>query len=151
MARMHSRDKGASGSKKPLKKSVPTWIRYKPKEIELLIGKMAKEGKSPSQIGLILRDTYGIPDIKTSTGKKITKILAEKNQLQDVPEDLRALIKKAAMIRKHMEENKLDRTALIGLQLTESKIKRIVKYYKKSGRLPIEWKYDPSKSSIYLE
>lgn len=151
MARMHSRDKGASGSKKPLKKSVPTWIRYKPKEIELLIGKMAKEGKSPSQIGLILRDTYGIPDIKTSTGKKITKILAEKKQLQDVPEDLRALIKKAAMIRKHMEENKLDRTALIGLQLTESKINRIVKYYKSSGRLPVGWKYDPSKSSTYLE
>ncbi|MBW2971551.1 30S ribosomal protein S15, partial [Candidatus Woesearchaeota archaeon] len=117
----------------------------------LLIGKMAKEGKTPSQIGLVLRDTYGIPDVKTVAGKSITKILGEKKLLQAVPEDLRALIKKAAMIRKHMDDNKQDRTALRGLQLTESKIKRMVKYYKTSGRLPVDWKYDPRKASTYLE
>ncbi len=151
MARMHARSKGVSGSKKPVKKTVPGWIRYKPREVELLIGKIAKEGKSPSQVGLHLRDTYGIPDVKTLTGKKITKILKEKNLLTEVPEDLRSLIKKSALIRKHMAENKQDNTALLGLQLTESKIKRLVKYYKISGRLPISWKYDPSKSSTYLE
>ena len=35
MARMHSGKKGKSGSKKPSKKKVHAWIRYKPKEIEL--------------------------------------------------------------------------------------------------------------------
>jgi small subunit ribosomal protein S15 len=151
MSRMHSRDKGISGSKKPYKKTSPTWIRYKPKEAEMLIAKMAKEGKAPSQIGLVLRDTYGIPDIKTITGKSITKILAEKKLLPDVPEDLRELIRKAALVRKHLEENRQDKTALRGLQLTESKINRIVKYYKTSGRLPMDWKYIPSKASTYLE
>jgi len=151
MGRMHSRDKGTSGSKKPFKKTVPTWIRYKAKEVELLIGKMAKEGKQPSQIGLVMRDTYGIPDVKALTGKSITKILEEKKVLHEVPEDLRALIKKAAMIRKHLDENRQDKTALRGLQLTESKIKRIVKHYKESGRLQVTWKYDPSKASTYLE
>jgi small subunit ribosomal protein S15 len=151
MARTHSRAKGVSGSKKPVKKSVPGWIRYKPKEVELLIGKLAKEGKSPSQIGLYLRDTYGIPDVKTLAGKKITKILDEKKLLTVVPEDLRALIKKAALIRKHLEENKQDKPALLGLQLTESKIKKLVKYYKLSGRMPVAWKYDPNKASTYLE
>ena len=151
MARMHSRDKGVSGSKKPFKKSVPTWVRYKPKEVELLIVKLSKEGKTPSQIGLYLRDTYGIPDVMTFTGKKITKILGEKKLLPDVPEDLRALIKKAAKIRKHREDNRQDKPSLRGLQLTESKIKRLVKYYKRVGKLPIAWKYDPSKASTYLE
>ena len=151
MARMHSRAKGISGSKKPLKKTLTTWVRYKPKEVELLIGKMAKDGKTSSEIGLVLRDTYGIPDVKTLTGKNITKILAEKKLTAEVPEDLRALIKKAAMIRKHMEDNKQDKPALRGLQLTESKINRLVKYYKGTGRLPIKWKYDPRKASTYLE
>ena len=151
MARMHSRDKGSSSSKKPFKKTVPTWIRYKPKEVEMLIVKMAKEGKPPSKIGLHLRDTYGIPDVKTLTGKSVTKILEGKNLLSEVPEDLRELIRKAAMIRKHLEDNKQDKTALRGLQLTESKIKRLSGYYKQSGRLPIDWKYIPSKASTYLE
>ena len=43
MARMHSRKKGKHGSKKPAKKSTPSWTRYKPKEIEMLIAKLAKD------------------------------------------------------------------------------------------------------------
>jgi small subunit ribosomal protein S15 len=151
MARMHSRAKGVSGSKKPFNKTVPTWIRHKPKEVEILIAKMAKEEKTPSSIGVQLRDSYGVPDVKVLTGKKITQILKEKSLLTEVPEDLRALIKKAVMLRKHLEENKQDRTALIGLQITESKINRMVKYYKNTARLPANWKYTESKASTYLE
>ena len=131
MARMHSRKKGKSGSKKPIKKSVPVWSRYKSNEVELLITKLAKEEKSGSQIGMILRDSYGIPDIKSVTKKKIGRILKEKDLVKDIPEDLMALIKKVFLIRKHMEENKHDYTGLRGLQLTESKIKRLTKYYKR--------------------
>ena len=47
MARMYSRKRGKHGSKKPAKKTVPSWTRYKPKEIELIIVKHAKEGKLP--------------------------------------------------------------------------------------------------------
>ncbi|NQU78930.1 30S ribosomal protein S15 [Candidatus Woesearchaeota archaeon] len=151
MARMHSRDKGVSGSKRPLKKTVPSWIRYKPKEVELLVGKMAKDGKTASQIGLHLRDTYGIPDVKTLSGKRITAIIIEKKLAPQVPEDLRALIKKAALVRKHLEDNKQDMPAFRGLQLTDSKINRLVKYYKRTGKLDVSWKYDPSKASTYLE
>ena len=151
MARMHSRKKGKSGSKKPVSRSPPTWIRYGSKEIELLITKLSKEGHSPSEIGIILRDTYGIPDEKRITGKKITKILKEKNLQTKIPEDLTALIKKAVKIIKHIEENKPDNTAKRGLQLTESKIKRLTKYYKKTGRLPSEWKYDPDKVKLLME
>ena len=82
MAKMHSRKRGRSGSKKPLHKTKPSWLRMKEKELELLIVKLAKEGKSSSVIGLELRDSYGIPDVKTVTGKRIQEILKEKGHEQ---------------------------------------------------------------------
>ncbi|HII71809.1 TPA: 30S ribosomal protein S15 [Candidatus Woesearchaeota archaeon] len=151
MARMHSRAHGQSGSKKPVQKKNPSWVRHNPNEVELLIGKMGKEGLTTSQIGMVLRDNYGIPDVKTLTGKNISQILAGKKLLPEVPEDLRSLIRKAAMIRKHLEDNKKDMPGKRGLQLTESKINRLVKYYKKTGKLSVDWKYDPMKASTYLE
>ena len=151
MARMHSRRKGKAGSKKPAKKAAPSWLRYKTKEIELLIVKLAKEGKTPSQIGTYLKDVYGIPDVSVIAKKGVTDILKEKKLLKEIPEDLMALMKKAVTLRKHLEENKKDRTALRGLQLTESKIKRIVKYYKRTKKLSVDWKYEPGKISLYLE
>lgn len=151
MARMHSGKKGKSGSTKPSKKEKPSWLNYKPKEVEMLVVKYAKEGMSPSQIGIQLRDQYGIPDVKTVTGSKITEILEEKELLNDIPEDLLALIKKRVRITNHLEENGKDMTAKRGLELTESKIRRLTKYYKKTGRLPKDWSYDPQKIQLYLD
>lgn len=151
MARMHSRAKGKSGSTKPVKKTQPSWLRYKAREVEMLIAKLGKEGKTASQIGLILRDTYGVPDVKTVTKKSVTGILIDKKLTHEIPEDLRALIRKAVFIRKHLEENHKDEPAKRGLRLTESKIGRLVKYYKESGKLQMTWKYDPKKASMYLE
>lgn len=151
MARMHSRKKGKSGSNKPVQKAKPTWIRYKPKEIELLIVKFAKEGKTSSEIGIILRDVYGVPDVKLLIGKTVSKVLGEKNLLKELPEDLVALMKRSVFIRKHIENNKQDMTAKRGLQLTDSKIKRLIKYYKKAGKIPADWKFDPSKLKMYTE
>lgn len=148
---MHSRAKGKSGPTKPAKKSIPTWVRYKPKEAELLIVKLAKEGKSSSEIGLILRDTYGIPDVKTLMKKKITQILSEKKLMGEIPEDLMFLMKKAIAVKKHLEMNKQDKTAKRGLQLSESKIMRLIKYYKNSGRLSKDFKYDPDRLRLYIE
>ncbi len=151
MARMYSRKKGKASSTKPSKKLVPSWIRYKPKEVELLILKLAKEEKTASEIGIVLRDTYGIPNVKTLTKKSITKIMIEKNLAPKIPEDLMALIRKAIMIKKHLDANHKDMPALRGLQLTESKIKRLVKYYKKTNKLTSAWKYDPEKVKLLIE
>ena len=151
MARMHSSAKGRSRSTKPSKKVIPSWLKYKPKEVELLVIKYAKEGKLPSQIGIYLRDEYGIPDVKAIVKKSIGQILKEKNLVKEVPEDLMALIRKAVLVRKHMAENKQDMTAKRGLILTESKIKRLTKYYRRIGRLPLNWKYDPEKIKLVVE
>lgn len=151
MARMHSRKKGKHGSKKPAKKTVPSWVRYKPKEVELLIAKLAKDGKNSSQIGVLLRDTYGIPSVRALEGKSISDILKEKKLVPEVPEDLSALFRKFASIKKHLDANKHDETAARGLLLTESKIHRLVKYYKRSGRIPETWKFDPERTEFFAE
>ena len=151
MARMYSRKKGKAGSHRPSQPATRLWVRYKEKEVELLISKLAKEGKSPSGIGIILRDTYGIPNIKMITKKSLTQFLKEKKLLAEIPEDLLSLIKKSIAVHKHLETNKKDETAKRGLILTESSIRRLVKYYKKTGKLPSEWKYDPKTASMYAE
>ncbi|MBD3263168.1 30S ribosomal protein S15 [Candidatus Woesearchaeota archaeon] len=141
MARMHARRKGKSGSKKPLAKTPPSWIGYKSKEVEKLVVKLAKQGLSSSKIGLTLRDSYGIPDVKKLTGKKISQIIKENKLTSDLPEDIQNLIEKAMQIRKHLETHKKDKVTKRGLQLTESKIRRLEKYYKKTKVLPADWKY----------
>ncbi len=151
MARMHSRKKGKSGSTKPLQDKKLTWLRYGEKEAELLVAKLAKSGKTPSEIGLILRDTYGIPDVKKLTGKSVTKILEEKKLTAELPETLMALMKKYSAVKEHMAENHKDLTAKRGLRLTDSKIRRLIKHYKTSGRLASDWKYDPEKIRFYIE
>jgi len=151
MARMHSRTKGKSGSKKPVKKVVPSWLKYSAKEAELLVVKYAKEDKKPSQIGIFLRDQYGIPDIKLVTGKNINQILKEKKIKQNLPEDFLALIKKSVIIRKHLENNKKDVPAKRGLQLTDSKIRRLAKYYKRKGVLDANWRYNADQFKMYAQ
>ncbi len=151
MARMHSGARGTARSTKPTAPQKPAWLTQSPKEVELLIAKYAKEGKAPSQIGLALRDEYGIPDVKLVTGRTITQILKDKSLLPEIPEDLMALITKVVLIKKHMDVSKKDMTAKRGVQLTESKINRLVKYYKNSGRLAKDWSYDPDRIKLYVE
>ncbi len=151
MARLYSKKRGKSGSTKPTKKVIHSWVRYKPKEIELLIVKMSKEGSSTSEIGMHLRDTYGIPDTRLITKKRISQILEEKNQLPKIPENITALMKRVAALQKHLENNKVDKVAKRGLQLTEAKIRRLTKYAKKTGRLPADWNYDAKQVGLMIE
>ncbi len=150
MARKYSGKHGKSGSTKPsvLKKQV--WVRYSPKEVELLIVKLSKQGMLPSKIGLVLRDTYGIPSVKLVTGKSITEILEKKGIKSELPEDLLFLIKKYVSEVKHFKNNHKDMTAKRGIILTRSKIDKLVKYYKRVGKLSPDWKFDVDKAALYL-
>jgi len=150
MARIHARRKGKSGSKHPYRASKPDWVPYESREIEELIVKLAKDGNSQSKIGIILRDQYGIPSVKDLTGKKIGYFL-KKNKLEsDLPEDIQNLIRKAINLRKHLEKHKKDKHNRRGLQLIESKIRRLAKYYKREGRLPGDWRYEPEKARLMI-
>merc|ERR1712111_267699 len=135
MGRMHAPGKGISQSALPYRRSVPTWLKLSSNEVKDQIYKLAKKGLTPSQIGVILRDSHGVAQVRFVTGNKILRILKRKGLAPDLPEDIYFLIKKAVSIRKH-----LDRNAKFRLILIESRIHRLARYYKSKGVLPPTWK-----------
>ncbi|MEJ2249325.1 MAG: 30S ribosomal protein S15 [Candidatus Lokiarchaeota archaeon] len=145
MARLHSRKKGKSGSTRPPRLEKPAWIERSAEEVENLVVKLAKKGLSKSMIGITLRDKYGIPLIKVVTGKKISQIIEENELKTPLPEDLTNLIKKALALRKHLETNHKDLESKKGLIRTESKIYRLISYYKDKNILSRDFKYDTEK------
>jgi small subunit ribosomal protein S15 len=152
MARMHARRKGKSGSTKPVdRKEHPDWSSLNTREVESHVIDLAKQGKSTSEIGMILRDQFAVPDVRIATGKSISKILITNNLKPEIPEDLRNLIQTALSLRKHITEHKKDLHNKRSLQLTESKIRRLSKYYISSGTLPKTWKYSPEQAKLLFE
>ena len=148
---MHARRKGKSGSTRPIWRKTPDWVPYSSDEIENLVIEKAKEGVGSAQIGLILRDAYAIPSVKKITGKSITRIMNENDLGSKMPEDFLNLVRRASNLRKHLDSgNKKDKHSRRGLQLIESKIRRLVKYYRKKSILEPDFKYEPSKATLYL-
>jgi len=145
MARMHSRKKGKSGSTRPARREKPVWVELSSEEVENEVVKLARKGFSQSLIGVVLRDSYGIPLVKVVTGKSVNQILKEHDIEAPLPEDLTNLVKKALILRKHLESNHKDLESKKGLQRTESKIYRLIKYYKGKKLLASDFKYDPDK------
>jgi small subunit ribosomal protein S13e len=72
---MHSKGKGISASALPYRRSQPSWSKATPEDVSEQIFKLARRGLSPSQIGVILRDSHGVPQVKSVTGNKILRIL----------------------------------------------------------------------------
>ncbi len=145
-----SQREGKFDSSKPYRKSPPEWVEYKPDEIENIIVKLAGRDHSPSMIGMILRDQYGIPGTKLTTGKRINQIMEKHKIRKDMPEDIMVLITRAVKLSKHLDQNKKDMTAKRGMQLTESKIRRLVKYYKGEKRIPSDWKYNLKSAKLLV-
>lgn len=134
---------GKSHSRRPVSKRTPTWFRYGPEEVEAFVIRLAKEGQTSSRIGVTLRDQYGIPLVKSVTGKSINDILDEANLRPSVPEDLTNLLRKANDLQRHLSKNKSDAVNKRSLELLVSKIRRTGRYHKSRGRLPESWEYRP--------
>jgi len=145
---MHGSKKGKSRSKPPAKSMQGEWVSLGKEELEDVILKLSKEGKSPSSIGLILRDQYGVADASEILGKKLTAVLADKGVAPKLPEDLGNLVKRAVNLRKHMEKHSRDKHNKRGLALIEAKIHRLSGYYKDRGKLPADYRYDPEQARL---
>jgi len=112
----------------------PEWSDVDEDAVEQRVVELAEAGHSPSEIGLKLRDEgvngTPVPDVSLATGKKVTEILDEHDAEPELPEDLRNLMERAVGLREHMEENPGDHQNKRALQNTESKIRRLVDYYR---------------------
>ncbi len=147
---MHTRRKGRSGSTRPVFDEPRPWSNVNKEEIENTITQLATQGKSSSEIGMILRDSHGVPDVTLTTGKKIIGILKEKKVAPRVPEDIYNLINKVLELQKHLDKNPKDVHNKRALNNMVSKIRRLEKYYHREGVLPDTWKYSPEKAEMLI-
>ncbi|KAG8695721.1 ribosomal 40S subunit protein S13 [Ceratobasidium sp. 428] len=150
MGRMHAPGKGISSSALPYRRTPPSWLKTTPEDVVEHIGKLARKGLTPSQIGVTLRDSHGIPQVRFVTGNKILRILKSNGLAPSIPEDLWFLVKKAVAVRKHLETNRKDKDSKFRLILIESRIHRLARYYKTKQQLPPTWKYEASNASTIL-
>merc|ERR1712198_334869 len=150
MGRMHAPGKGISGSALPYRRNVPTWLKLSSDDVKEQIFKLAKKGLTPSQIGVILRDSHGVAQVRYVTGNKILRILKAKGIAPSLPADLYHMIKKAVAMRKHLERNRKDRDSKFRLILIEARIHRLARYYKAKRVLPPNWKYESSTASALV-
>ena len=153
MARMHTRRRGRSGSDRPTATEPPEWSDVDPNDIETRIVELAEEGNSPAIIGTRLRDEgvngIPVPDVKLATGKKITEILEENDVAPEIPPDLENLLEQAIRLHDHLDEHGTDFQNKRALQNTESKIRRLVNYYR-GDALPADFRYNYDSATSLL-
>jgi hypothetical protein len=70
-------------------------------------------------LGVILRDSHGVAQVRWVTGNKIVRILKSKGIAPEIPEDLYHLIKKAVNIRKHLERSRKVRVIIVSKCMEE--------------------------------
>ncbi len=151
MAKMHARRRGKSASSKPLVTENPEWVPMPKEEVEQTVVKLAKEGMPASKIGMVLRDQYAVPSVRLATDKTMYEILEQNGVKPALPDDLVSLMKRAININLHITENKKDMANTRNLQLIESKIRRLVKYYKHHDILPQDWEYTLKNAELLIE
>ena len=148
---MHSRRKGISGSTRPFRTDAPSWVSLTEDEMADIVLKLHSQGKSTAMIGLILRDSYGIPDVKKVYGKSLTAILRDNGVTFNLPEDLENLMRKAITVNGHLKLNRKDLHNKRNFHLIEAKIRRLERYYKATGVLPPSWSYSIANAKLLVD
>ncbi|MBI5553352.1 MAG: 30S ribosomal protein S15 [Candidatus Diapherotrites archaeon] len=120
-------------------------------EIRRKVIEFGNQARAAAEIGMLLRDQFGVPNVFKATGKSVKEILAQEKLLPEIPEDLMSLIRRSVTQQRHMKENKKDQTAKRGYTLTVSKIRRLAVYYQREGLLPASWKYSPETAALLVK
>lgn len=128
-------------SSKPVRDNAPKWVTMLPRECEAKVIELAREGRQPAVIGLMLRDSYGVPSVQELTGKKVAQIIKGAGITTSMPQDLFNLVRRSIVLQEHLSQNRNDLHNLRGLELMEARIRGLAKYYKARGELPQEWGY----------
>jgi small subunit ribosomal protein S15 len=123
------------------------WVIYDDDEVVDLVERLDSEGKEPSDIGRILRDQYGVPSVQEVAGQSVREIIGTDDEF---PEDLRSLMQQAINLQEHIDDNPADLSAKRQLELTESRIRRLVDYYR-GDEIPDDWTYNIEKARLVVE
>ncbi len=118
-------------------------------QINDIIKELWNKGYTPSQIGRELKEKYNIR-VKDVLNKKLVRYaIKELNLKQEIPEDLLYLFKKINRMLKHLELHKKDIVTKKKLEELESRVKSLIKYYKKNKKLPQTFEYSRDIAKMY--
>ena len=148
---MHSNGKGTSGSSKPNIDVAPSWAESDKNTVEELILKYAQDGHSSAKIGTMLRDMHAVPDVRLVMGERISQTLTRNDITSTYPEDMMNLMRKALSLIDHLVSNKKDLHNRRQLELCESRIRRLARYYQQTGRLSSTWAYKRDQLRLMVE
>ncbi|MEM4588217.1 MAG: 30S ribosomal protein S15 [Nanopusillaceae archaeon] len=109
---------------------------------------LAKQGYKKSDIGRVLKEKYK-KDVKSLTGKSLSKILEENGFKEDIPEDLLNIFRKINKMLRHLEIHKKDLHTKKKLEEYEKSVQCLIKYYKKNKKLPENFKYSREIVKMY--
>ena len=151
MARMYAKRKGKSGSTKPHNESAPEWSNTDSAAVTELIVELGKAGHSSAAIGTILRDQHAVPDVRSVLGKRISAVLSENDIGGSYPEDMMNLMRQALRMIDHLDANHKDLHNRRQLELTESRIRRLARYYRNTGKLDSDWVYKRDQLRLMVE
>jgi len=151
MSRIHSGRKGRSGSHRPFPVQKPAWVTVGKAEIVEEAVKLAKGGMSAAQVGAQLRDGFGVPSVRAVTGARMVPLLREAGVHPELPEDLQALLKRVVHLQRHLVTHPKDHSNRRGLNLMESRIRRLAAYYRERKMLPANWSYTSASAVLQVE
>ena len=149
MARLHTRKHGKAKSRKPAAADITNEADRS--KVEKAILDYSKQGISGAMIGQNVKEKHGAGYLKPLLGKRLGQFLAEKGVQKAIPDDMMALMRKAVGMHKHLGANHRDVYGRIRLIRVEAKIGRLSKYYRDSGKLPADWKYDPKQAALMIK
>lgn len=98
------------------------WTKIKPEEFRKIVVELANQGMPAEKIGLVLRDSHGIPNAKVY-GKRLGQVLKEEGF--EVKSEYVNLSSKLENLKKHAEKNKHDYTAKRSLIKTSSRVSKL--------------------------
>ena len=151
MSRIHGKSRGSSRSRAPAREEAPEWQPIEKNEVKDIVVRLAREGRTGAYIGLVLRDQYGVPNVRLATGQTMTEILAEAQLAPQIPEDLQNLMRRAVHLQGHLATHRRDIHNARGLTLIEARIRRLADYYRSTGKLPAEWRYTAETAQLVVE
>jgi len=151
VSRIHSGRKGRAGSHRPYPLTRPEWVTVSAEEVVSQAVQLTKAGRSAAQVGLVLRDGLGVPSSRAVTGKRLGAVLVDAGLKPEIPDDLQALLKRVVHLQHHLETHPNDLANRRGLNLMESKIRRLARYYRQRRRIPENWRYSAAGAALQVE
>lgn len=151
MSRIHSSRKGRAGSHRPYPLTNPAWVTATREEVVEQAVQLSKTGLSSAQVGQRLRDSYGVPSVRAIAGERLTDVLRANGVQPALPEDLQALLKRVVHLQRHLLTHPKDHSNRRGLNLMESRIRRLARYYRYRKVLPETWRYSAAGAALQVE